>query len=75
MKFWMKMENQRNSASFIRKSHNLSIGLSSEKIQNNQDSNLHSLFPINMANENKNEIVEQLMKQMSEIGFCLITNI
>ena len=43
------------------------------KIKNNKK--LHSLYPIDMSNTNEAELVKQLMKQMTTVGFCLITNV
>ena len=40
-----------------------------------QQDKLHNLFAIDMGNENKDEITEQLMHQMSTVGFCLVKNI
>ena len=34
-----------------------------------------SLFAIDMGNISDDELVEQLMFQMSNIGFCLLTNV
>ena len=33
------------------------------------------LFAIDMAQDDKSNIVKQLMKQMSTVGFCLVTNV
>ena len=35
----------------------------------------YDLYPIDVQNTGENQIIAQLMEQMSTIGFCLITNV
>ena len=49
--------------------------LSSHSVNSLEDGKEFELFAIDMSQHDKSQIVKQLMVQMSNVGFCLLTNV